>query len=164
MLTSLWSHHTYRYKTKNLIQVAILPTGHSKDIYTYLSPLFQELQVLQTSGAITRATYSQQGPDGVSSSVVHNFNFTAHLLLVGGDIMALAEIVHHKGFQSLYGCRLCIIQSTPVVSPNGRGTRHYYIGNVNMHPARPDRQFKNGNDVRNSLVQPLSLSTYTFLH
>ena len=153
MLTSLWSHHTNRYKTKNLIQVAILPTGHAKDIYTYLSPLFQELQILQTSGAITRATYLQQVPDGVSESLVERkFKFTAHLLLVGGDIMALAEIAHHKGFQSLYGCRLCIIQSTPVVSPNGRGTGHYYLGNINMHSARPDSHFKNGNDVINSLV------------
>ncbi|KAG2226021.1 hypothetical protein INT45_002487 [Circinella minor] len=120
-----------RYKTKNLLQVAIIPGDHTGNLYTFLKPLLNELRILEDAGMKVSC------PSGV-------FTFHVYLMLTSGDIIGAQEICHHKGHNSTYGCRQCLIKTVPHTSPTGNGTGHYYTGKVAMPNPREIEEFSEG--------------------
>ncbi|ORY90559.1 hypothetical protein BCR43DRAFT_509032 [Syncephalastrum racemosum] len=52
----------------------------------------------------------------------------AHLVLASGDIRGVADLINHVGHQSDYGCRICLIQTSDAISPQGKGRGRYYKG------------------------------------
>lgn len=123
-----------RYKNQNMLQVAVIPFGHTKDIDSFLQPLLEELKVLE-----------QFGMTVVCSRQV--FQLKAHLLLVTGDIMGMQELAHHTGHASRFGCRQCHIVSVPCVGPSGDGQDQYYPGSEHLDIARSEDEFRLGNSV-----------------
>ena len=90
-----------------MIQVAVLPTSVKSDnIFSYLSPLIQELKDLEDNGITV------SGTDGIT---VHA---RAHLLLASGDIPGISALCNHGGHQCAYGCRVCRIRAERLQSPS----------------------------------------------
>ena len=123
-----------RYKTKNMMQVAIIPADHTGNIYSFLRPLLNELRILENGGMKVNCA------DGT-------FDAKVHLLLASGDIIGVQELIHHSGCNSLYGCRQCRIKTVALTSPKGKGKGHYFTGAIAMSPPRTDDEFKEGNKV-----------------
>lgn len=91
-----------------MLQIAMIPKK-PKNLFSFLSPLFNELKVLESAGI----TVECEGG---------NFDCKVHVVLASGDIPAVAELMHHSGHNSLYGCRLCTIKSISSLSPKGNGS------------------------------------------
>ena len=119
-----------------MLQVAIIPGDHNGDLFSFLTPLLNELRILEDGGLKIICK------DG-------SFNFKVHLLLASGDIIGVQELMHHKGHNSEYGCRQCRIQTIREISPAGKGYGHYYTGTINMSTARRDEELKDGAEVLN---------------
>ncbi|KAG2216517.1 hypothetical protein INT45_002651 [Circinella minor] len=120
-----------RYKTKHMMQVAIIPADHTGNIYSFLTPLLRELFVLENAGM---NIYCEGGPIHVK----------VHLLLASGDLIGCQEIAHHTRNNSEYGCRQCRIKTTSEISPAGKGRGHYYPGMEAMSDLRTDNEFDFG--------------------
>ncbi|KAG2223481.1 hypothetical protein INT45_001229, partial [Circinella minor] len=120
-----------RYRTKNMLQVAIIPGDHNGDLFSFLTPLLNKLRILEDGGLKVICE------DGL-------FNFKVHLLLASGDIIGVQELIHHKGHNSDYGCRQCHIKTVREIGPAGKGYGRYYTWTNNMSTARKDDEFKNG--------------------
>ena len=128
-----------RYKNENMIQVCILPVK-PKSMDNFLEPLFIELRKLEKAGLEVKC----------SSGVFH---LNVHLMLTSGDIVAVQELVYHS-YRSLYGCRICPIQTINAVSPEGAGNGNYFRGSRNaLHHFRDIEQFVDGAPV--SVLQML---------
>jgi hypothetical protein len=87
-----------RKELKNMIQVAIVPSGPpNQDFHSFLGPVLDDLADIQ------RNPISVKLRDG---SII---KFNAHLLFSGGDIPAIAKVCNHAGHQFRYGCRSCTV-------------------------------------------------------
>ncbi|KAI9247956.1 hypothetical protein BDA99DRAFT_591565 [Phascolomyces articulosus] len=137
-----------------MIQVAIIPTDHTSNIYSFLRPLINELRVLKDGGMRVNC----------GNSSIH---VKVHCLLASGDIISVQELIHHKGCMSLYSCQQCRIQSVCEISPAGRGYSRYYTGTIRMSAARTDDEFRGevnefGIDKANDFAQLKSFHGYSF--
>ena len=107
---------TIRYEKNNMIQIGIIYGEEApKDLHSFLQPLMNDLETLETTGMNVIAD------DGKS------YNVHTHCMLATGDGPAASKLMHHKGHQSAFGCRFCLIQGTGVVKvPGGRKTGMYF--------------------------------------
>ena len=113
------------------MQVAIIPgPSKPKDLYSFLSPLIEELQCLSSRGMILKVNNE---PD------IHLF---VHLLFATGDIPGVADLCHHSGHGSKTGCRTCRIMSTPLLSSKGAGTGQYFPGTNELEVERTVLEFQ----------------------
>lgn len=99
-----------------------------------MEPLLRELLTLQSAGMKVQ-------------SADKTYNCKVHLLVTSGDIVGAHEWMHHTGYQSRHGCRVCHIVSTPVIGPTGNGKGRYYPGSPNLDTLRTLDEFKNGAKV-----------------
>lgn len=104
------------------------------DLFSFLSPLFEELKVLESAGITVECE------DG-------RIDVKAHIILASGDIPAVAALIHHSGHSSLYGCRQCTIKSISSLSPTGKGSGRYYTGLQNLNEERTIENFRIGDPV-----------------
>jgi hypothetical protein len=87
-----------RKELKNMIQVAIVPSGpKNQDFHSFLEPMLDDLANIQRNPICVKLR------DG---SII---KFKAHLLFLGGDIPAIAKVCNHAGHQFRYGCRSCTV-------------------------------------------------------
>jgi hypothetical protein len=102
---------TIRFLLENIFALGVIP-GKPVLINTFLWPLLQELQRL-ASGITAFDILSYQ-----------NFVLRAFLILIFGDIPAIAMLMLMKGHNGICPCRACPILATPL----RRGTRvTYYV-------------------------------------
>ena len=88
----------FRYKKENLLLLATLPGPQKpKDINNMLQPIYNELTVLQNEGMVVTTPDKQ------------TFYSRVHLILTGGDIIGLGDIIGHS-HSSYFGCHLCVIE------------------------------------------------------
>ncbi|KAG2216487.1 hypothetical protein INT45_001813 [Circinella minor] len=132
------------------VLVAIIPGDHNGDLFSFLTPLLNELCILEDGGLKVICE------DGL-------FNFKVHLLLASGDIIGVQELIHHKGHNSDYGCRQCHIKTVREIGPAGKGYGRYYTGTNNMSTARKDDEFKNG-DKDFGIVKKNEFATLKSFH
>lgn len=86
-----------------MFQLAILPGPNSpKDMDTFLKPIVDELRVLSSTGLTVR----MDGEEVCRAKV--------HLVMATGDIPAVADLCHHAGHMSTYGCRICLTKTVKV--------------------------------------------------
>ena len=87
-----------RYEDQNMIQVCI-PPGPNKadDLYSFLDPVINELKDLCKNGMVIRMDSGE-------------IMLKAHLLFIGGDILAVAKLAGHAGHKHYHGCRFCTIR------------------------------------------------------
>lgn len=76
----------------------------------------------------------------------------AHLVLASGDIPGVAALCHHKGHNSKFGCRICLIEGVRLQSPGGTMAGHaeYFPGANNSCTdmvVRSKRAFQHGDIV-----------------
>lgn len=117
-----------------MLQVAIIPSD-PKDIYSFLTPLLNELKILETFGMTVHCA------DGT-------FRLKSHALLASRDVVGVQQLIHHTVHQSEYGCRQCRIKSVSALSPNGKGNGRYYQSNATLDSARTPEEFIHGNTVQ----------------
>ena len=116
-----------------MLQVAIIPCKPT-DIFSFLSPLFNELKILEKEGISVECNDEK-------------FFLKAFLVLASGDIPGVAELIHHTGHSSLHGCRQCLIKSVSAISPVGRGSGRYYRGSHILDEERKKEDFCVGDPV-----------------
>ncbi|KAG2216334.1 hypothetical protein INT45_005493, partial [Circinella minor] len=122
-----------RYLESNMIQVAILPCNPKKAaLHHLLSPLIKELKQLESSGMHI------VGSDGAE------FTVKAHLLIASGDIVGVTDLCNHSGHSSIFGCRICPIETTCLLSPKGKGYGRYFLGPNLLPKNRKAKDFKDG--------------------
>lgn len=87
-----------RYEKKNMIQVCIVPGPRApKDLFSFLSPTIAELERMQEGGlSATKGS--------------NTFKARVHLLLVSGDIPAVAKMMNHRGHTFRFACRQCLTE------------------------------------------------------
>ena len=126
------SKYYVRYTDQYTIQLACLPGPKKpKDLDSFLRPIVDELLDLSKHGLIVR----KSGRELCRAKV--------HLLMASGDIPAVAEMMHHSGHTSVYGCRICKVKGRhPLNSTNGM----YFVDINSM--MRTKTQLKNGDPVR----------------
>ncbi len=122
----------------NMLQVAIIPCKPSQ-LFSFLQPLFDELKQLESDGI------SVLCDDG-------NYFAKAHLILATGDIPAVAELIHHSGHNSFFGCRQCKIKGISEISPGGKGTGRYFKGSLILDEKRKINDFLFGDPVSKSYI------------
>lgn len=120
-----------------MLQVAIIPGPRKpKDLYSFLSPLMEDLERLSTQGMILKV-------DGELDDI----HLKVNLLLASGDIPGIADFIHHSGHGSRYGCRICRIYGVSERSPNGIGHGIYFPGDIGLEEERTVLEFKGENTV-----------------
>ena len=115
-----------RYEKENMIQIGIIYGEEApKDLYSFLQPLMNDLEALETTGMNIVAD------DGETYIV------RVHCMLATGDGPAASKMMHHKGHQCAFGCRFCVIQGAGVAkNPGERKTGMYFESKKNA-PATP---------------------------
>ncbi|CUA72704.1 Type III restriction-modification system EcoP15I enzyme mod [Rhizoctonia solani] len=96
-------HARIRNRLENVICVGVIPgPKQCKDLNSFLVPLLYELLELE-SGVDCPAppTPDREG---------HNFVFRAFLIMILGDIPAVAKLLMMKGHNALKPCRTCMIE------------------------------------------------------
>ncbi|KAI7858186.1 hypothetical protein BDC45DRAFT_414060, partial [Circinella umbellata] len=125
-----------------MIQVAILPCNPKKAaLHHLLSPLIKELKQLKSSGMHII------GSDDVELTV------KAHLLIASGNIVGVTDLCNHSGHSSNFGCRICTIETTRLLSPKGKGYGRYFLGPNLLPKNRKIKDFKDG-DPEHGLYCP----------
>ncbi|CAE6417428.1 unnamed protein product, partial [Rhizoctonia solani] len=110
-------HPRIRNRLENVLCVGVIPgPKQCKDLNSYLVPLLDEL--LELEAGVTCTT--PPGPDGVGS----NFVFHAFLIMLFGDIPAVAKLLMMKGHNAFKPCRACLI---PGVWRQFERTGVYYV-------------------------------------
>ena len=110
-----------RFLLKNILCVGVIPGPQKpKDADSYIYPLIIEL--LEFLRGI--ATFDVERNE--------LFALHAYLLVVFGDIPAIAMIMRMKGHNAIFPCRMCMIKGVRV--PDTRNTTHYVPLNRENHP------------------------------
>ena len=99
-----------------VMAIPVKPATHCLD--NFLSPLFEELDMLQKYGVMISCTDSL-------------FHLKAHAVFMTGDIVGVQELIHHRIFRSEFGCHMCYIQPKSMSSRNGNGFTKSFVGNPN---------------------------------
>lgn len=94
-----------RYEQNNMIQICITPGPRTVDAVSFLQPMIDDLKLMGSEEGIK-----------VELSNKETVKVKAHLLVVGGDIPAVAKLAGHVGHISYFGCRLCEV----------KGSRQFY--------------------------------------
>ena len=101
-----------------------------KDLDSFLTPIIEELNDLSKHGLVIRSA----DQDTCKAKV--------HLITASGDIPGVADMIHHKGHTSEFGCRICKVQ--------GRGADNQrnglYFVDINA-ALRTKAQFQKGDPV-----------------
>jgi hypothetical protein len=101
---------TERVKRENLLLYGIIPgPKQPKEIASFLQPLVDELKQLEA------------GVEAYDAATKQSFTLKAHLILVSGDLPAIAKVGCFKGSNGLSPCRFCQIKGTLQ-----QEKRHYY--------------------------------------
>ncbi|KAG2216617.1 hypothetical protein INT45_000417, partial [Circinella minor] len=142
-----------RYENENMLQLCIIPSA-PKDLESFLQPMINSLEILQTSGIWVKAD------DG------DMYHVRCHALLVTGDIPACAKMIGHKGHQSRYGCRLCKIKGSGIRF-NGRKRGMYFVSRRYPKPKkRTKKELISGVKKKGILVKSVftQLSSFKNAH
>ncbi|OAD66944.1 hypothetical protein PHYBLDRAFT_151882 [Phycomyces blakesleeanus NRRL 1555(-)] len=84
-----------RYERSRILQIAMIPDpGAPANFWSFMEPTMKELLVLESKGMVIKT------PNETISAKVH-------VLMVTGDILALAKLACHSGHMSKDGCRIC---------------------------------------------------------
>ena len=114
-----------------MLTCCIIP-GPSKphSIHSFLAPLLDEISSLSANGTIIKM---DDEPD---------IHLHLNLLLATGDIPGIADMIFHSGHSSSFGCRICRIQSSSELSPNGLGNGQYFPGGIVLDAERTIEEFQ----------------------
>ncbi|EUC56281.1 transposase family Tnp2 protein [Rhizoctonia solani AG-3 Rhs1AP] len=95
-------HPRIRNRLENVLCVGVIPGPRQcKDLNSFLCPLLDELLELESGVSCA----SPPGPDGRGS----DFVFHAFLIMMFGDIPAVAKLLMMKGHNAFKPCRACLI-------------------------------------------------------
>jgi hypothetical protein len=119
-----------------MAQVMIIPgTSKPRDLESFLQPVFTELMQLTSGGLDVVLDNGQE------------INAKVHLLTFTGDIPAVADLIHHSGHMSKWGCRVCLVRG---VHSGGM----YFHGIASKFPKRQVASFqhplRHPNDDKNA--------------
>jgi hypothetical protein len=109
-----------RFHIENILPLGVIGPKKPVDPDSFLWPAVQEL---------LRLLVGVRAFDALTSAV---FCLRAFLLLVFGDIPAIALLMHMKGHNGVLPCRMCKIMGLRV--PNSRATTHYVPLDRSRHP------------------------------
>jgi hypothetical protein len=120
--------------------VGVIPgPTQCKDLNTFLIPLIEEL--LQLEAGVKSSTLKPEGndtrePEDKVEPNTNGYNFAqrAFLIIIFGDILAIAKLLFIKGHNTLTPCRACYIQG---VLCHLRNNSVYYIPLMYPHDTVP---------------------------
>ena len=91
-----------RYEQKNMLQICTTPGPRTIDVSSFLEPVLQDLKAMAKDGFLVQIGNAK-------------LRVKAHLMLVGGDMPAVAKMTGLVGHTGYYGCRFCYINGTTSV-------------------------------------------------
>ena len=109
-----------RFHVENIMTLGVVGPRKPVDPDSFLWPAIQEL---------LRLLVGVRAFDAVTSSI---FCLRAFLILVFGDIPAVALLMRMKGHNSIFPCRMCNISGIRI--PGSRSTTHYVPLDRSRHP------------------------------
>ncbi|SAL97833.1 hypothetical protein [Absidia glauca] len=131
-----------RYKLENMIQLMIIPGQHKpKALDSFLQPIFDELLQLAKAGMEVKLN------DG------ETIKAKVYLLMFGGDIPAVADLINHSGHMSYHGCRIC-----EVLGVRGNNGGMYFHGKSTNQTIRSAQSFRD--QTKNLGLQRSMISYY----
>jgi hypothetical protein len=109
-----------------MIQLMIIPGQHKpKALDSFLQPIFTELLQLVKAGMEVKLN------DG------ETIKAKVYLLMFGGDIPAIADLINHSGHMSYHGCRIC-----EVLGIRGNNGGMYFHGKATGQKLRSAQSFR----------------------
>lgn len=131
-----------RFGLHRLICAAVIPGPNKpKDPDSFLYPLVQELLKL----AVGVKTWD--------SEALKHFWLRAHLILGFGDYPAMSMILQMKGHNSIFPCRMCLIEGLRI--PDHPATTHYVPLDRSNHPSVINNTTRRGVAVYDPAHLPL---------